>query len=290
MKKLYAGLLVAAVVAAACSDNKKTSDVLAEDTTLTRDLALANRDTLSQPQLTDVPVTSAPAATEPTPRRTRSAPAEQVPPPPRIVRRTQSAPAPRPTTVVTQSGNTVTEGAVGSEKRYGTIGAGSEITMYSAQRVCTNTNNVGDRFTATLVNSVQGTDGAMIPSGATVVLEIVNAHPGRGNETAELEFAVRSIMINGQQYPVSSAVTYAQVERVRAETGSDDARKVAQGAAVGAILGQIFGHHTRSTVIGAATGAAAGAVTAAANSHYDGCIPAGGRIAIRLTEPLSVAL
>ena len=41
----------------ACSD-KKTDDVLAQDTSLTKDLALANRDTTLQPQLRDVPVDS----------------------------------------------------------------------------------------------------------------------------------------------------------------------------------------------------------------------------------------
>jgi uncharacterized protein YcfJ len=65
-------------------------------------------------------------------------------------------------------------------------------------------------------------------------------------------------------------------------------KKVAAGAAIGAVLGQIFGHKTKSTVIGAAAGGAAGAVVASRNANYDGCVPSGGRITIRLTEPLTI--
>jgi hypothetical protein len=138
---------------------------------------------------------------------------------------------------------------------------------------------------------VQGTNGALIPAGATAIVEITRAsRSSNANDAVELELAVRSISINGRSYQVASTVTSAQVDRIRAESGSDDARKVATGAAIGAIAGQILGRRTKSTVIGAATGAAAGAIVAARNAHYDGCIPTGGRIAIRLTEPLYVQL
>ncbi len=289
-------LLTAALALSACNAESRNEDILAQDTSLTRDLALANADTLSQPQLQDVPASTETApATEPAPsprirvvdRRT-GRPAQ-----PPVIRRTQSAPAldPTPQPVVSESGNIVTENPRGSERQLGVIGSGEQIDLYSAQRVCTNTNSVGDRFTATLVQSVQGTNGASIPAGATAIVEITRASRSNGpNDPVQLELAVRSITINGRTYQVASNVTSAQVDRVRAESGSDDARKVATGAAIGAIAGQILGRRTKSTVIGAATGAAAGAVIAARNSHYDGCIASGGRIAIRLTEPLYVQL
>lgn len=291
-------LLTAALALGACSGDRKNEDILAQDSSLTRDLALANADTLSRPQLRDVPASAEQAsvtesAPAPAPRirvvdRITGRPA-QAP----VLRRTQSAPAvdPTPQSVVTESGNVVTESPRGSERQLGVIGSGEQIALYAGQRVCTNTNSVGDRFTATLVESVQGTNGASIPAGATAIVEITRSSRSSGpNEPAQLELAVRSISINGRTYQVASSVTSAQVDRVRAESGTDDARKVATGAAIGAIAGQIFGRRTKSTVIGAATGAAAGAVIAARNSHYDGCIALGGRIAIRLTEPLYVQL
>lgn len=291
-------LLTAALTLSGCSGDKKNEDILAQDSSLTRDLALANQDTLSQPQLKDVPANAEPTAvmesapsSAPGTRVVDRATGRQAQPP--VVRRTQSAPAAQPTPqpILTENGNTVTESARGSERQLGVIASGEQIALYSGQRVCTNTNSVGDRFTATLVESVQGTNGASIPAGATAIVEITRASRSDGpNDPVQLELAVRSININGRTYQVASSVTSAQVDRVRAESGFDDARKVATGAAIGAIAGQILGRRTKSTVIGAATGAAAGAVIAARNSHYDGCIPSGGRIAIRLSEPLSVQL
>ena len=46
--------LAAVLVLGACNDSKN-DDTLAQDTSLTRDLEMANQDTLSQPALQDVP-------------------------------------------------------------------------------------------------------------------------------------------------------------------------------------------------------------------------------------------
>ena len=93
---------------------------------------------------------------------------------------------------------------------------------------------------------------------------------------------------NGKTYPVNSTVTTAEVQKVRNGDASNDGKKVATGAIIGAIAGQIFGHKTKSTVIGAATGAAAGAVVAGATGKYDGCVPNGGRISLKLNQAMVV--
>jgi hypothetical protein len=186
----------------------------------------------------------------------------------------------------------VTEGSTtgaASAKAVGTIASGSEIALYSGQRVCTNTYAVGDRFTASVAESVQGSNGVAIPAGATAVIEVTSLKRSENaNDNITMEFIVRSIAFNGTTYPVSSMVTSAQVDKVRNGDASNDVRKVATGAVIGAIAGQIFGHHTKSTVIGAATGAAAGAVVAGATGKYDGCVPNGGRISLKLTQPMQV--
>ena len=103
-----AAVLVLAAAVAGCSGRDKASDVLAQDTTLTRDLALANQDTVSRPQLTDVPVTAipeTPAPSAPAPRAQKRvvAPVKKKPAPRAIA----PAPAPvTPTVRVTDSGNT----------------------------------------------------------------------------------------------------------------------------------------------------------------------------------------
>jgi hypothetical protein len=210
--------------------------------------------------------------------------------PRRVATTPKSAPQPVETAPVTTSnGNTVSEGTTGSEHGIGMIATGSEIALYSGQRVCTNTYAVGDRFTASVAESVQGSNGVSIPAGATAVIELTSLKRSENaNDNIQMEFTVRSIAFNGKTYPVSSTVTAAQVEKVRNGDASNDAKKVATGAVVGAVLGQIFGHHTKSTVIGAAGGAAAGAIVAGATGKYDGCVPNGGRISLRLNQAMVV--
>lgn len=288
-------VLLATLMTVACSDARK-NDVLAEDTSLNRDLALANQDTMSKPELRDVPV-----ATEPTPIISEPEPAAAPAPPPRrtaaqVVRKpapraTKPAPAtPEPPAVqVTASGNTERVSERGSEQPLGVVSSGSEISLASGQRICTNTNSIGDRFTAQIAEPVMGANGTVIPVGATATVSITSLRRSeKSGDNIEIGLRVESISYAGKTYAVTSETTYAQVDRVRAESNGSTARKVATGAAIGAVLGQILGGKTKSTVIGAGAGAAAGAVIANRNADYDGCVPSGGRITIRLTEPLTI--
>ena len=292
-------LFAVIIVLGACKQGDRPEDALAQDTSLAHDLQLANADTMAQPQLKDVPATIEPAQSPATPApkvSQRQTPSEILTPSrnPRRVATTprstpqpvETAPAPAP---VTPNGNVVTEGSTGSERAVGTIASGSEIALYSGQRVCTNTYAVGDRFTASVAESVQGSNGVSIPAGATAVIELTSLKRSENaNDNITMEFVVRSIAFNGKTYPVNSAVTAAQVEKVRNGDASNDGRKVATGAVIGAIAGQIFGRKTKSTVIGAATGAAAGAIVAGATGKYDGCVPNGGRISLKLNEAMVV--
>jgi hypothetical protein len=210
----------------ACSD-KKAGDSLAQDTSLTKDLALANRDSAAQPQLQDVPVetTPAPVAAEPAPApRPR---ARTVTPPRTTTRTVNQPPRTRPAepevgaSTVTSSGNTVTAEAKGSERSFGTVSVGSQVSFYAGQRVCTNTNQVGDKFTAQISDPVQGSNGAVIPAGASAIVEITTLKRSeRANDNIEVGLRVESITFNGKTYPVKSEVIYAQVERVRGESNT----------------------------------------------------------------------
>jgi hypothetical protein len=286
-------VVLAAAMTAACSDTRK-ADALAEDTSLTRDLALANQDTASQPELRDVPVVSEPTAVEPevepepapAPRRTTARVTKK---PVRTTPKPAAPAAETPQVSVTETGNTERVTERGSEQLLGVVSSGSEISLTSGQRVCTNTNSVGDKFTAQIANPVMGANGTVIPVGATAVVSITSLHRSeKAGDNIEIGLRVESIAYDGKTYPVSSETTYAQVDRVRAESSGSTARKVATGAAIGAVLGQILGGKTKSTVIGAGAGAAAGAVIANRNADYDGCVPSGGNITIRLTQPLTI--
>jgi hypothetical protein len=268
-----------ALVAGACSD--RGDDDLAQDSTLGRDLALANSDSAAQPQLTDVPANGAAPSTS-TPARTtpRTTPRTTTP-------RTTTPARTEPTT--TKSGNTVTRTPAGSEGRIASIAAGTTLNLASGERVCTNTHRPGDRFTATLQEAVTGSNGAVIPAGSRVVLQISSVkHSENVGDKVEIGLAPQQVVMNGKSYPIDASITSVQTESVRSASRSSDAKKVIGGAVAGAIIGQIIGKDTKSTVIGAATGAAAGTAVAMGTGDYQGCIPSGGRIVLRLNSPATI--
>jgi hypothetical protein len=291
-------VMVAGLAFSACTVSDSKSDTsLARDTALNRDLELANRDSAVQPQLRDVPATPAAETPAPAPAPARTTPAPR-PAPSRPVTRPAPKPAtttpPAPTTRTTASGNTETRNAPGTAASngggaVGTIASGTSLSLRSNTRVCTNTFTVGQTFSATVADAVSGSNGATIPSGATVSLEVTQLKRSENaNDKIIMEFAVRSVTFGGRTYPVTGTVANADVERVRNQPKSKDIQKVATGTAIGAIAGQILGKNTKSTIIGAAAGAAAGAGAAAATANYEGCVPDGGSIAVNLTAPLQV--
>jgi len=294
IRRLRAPLaLCAALAAAACTVKDNKSDTtLAADSALNRDLQLANQDTSLQPQLRDVPNT--PATTTPAAPAPTSSSASRPSSSGRTTTPTRTTTRPAPTTTTTASGNTVTRNPAGSSSgggAVGTIASGTSLSLRSNARVCTNTYQVGQTFTASLANAVSGSNGATIPAGANVTLEVTQLKRSENvNDKIVMEFAVKSVSFGGHSYAVNGNVASADVQRVRNQPQSKDVQKVVGGAVLGAIAGQILGKNTKSTVVGAAAGAAAGAGAAAATANYEGCVPDGGSIVVNLDAPLQVRI
>ena len=264
--------------AGACS---KKDDTAAADSALNKDIQLANRDTSAQPALTDVPAGTAanpaPSTTTKTTTTTRS------------TTRTPTTTTKKPTTSVTSSGNTVTRNSAGTGAKVGTIPAGATLNLASGSKVCTNTNHVGDRFSASVTNAVTGSNGAVIPAGATATVEVTDLKRSENaNDNVVMGFRVVSVNFGGHTYPVSATTSYADVSKVKNQPKGKDVQKVVGGAAIGAIAGQILGHSTKATVIGGAVGAAAGAGAAAATANYEGCVNSGSRITATLNSSTQV--
>ena len=266
-----------ALFAGACS---KKDDTAAADSALNKDIQLANRDTSAQPALTDVPAGTAanPAPTTTTTKKTTT-----------TTTRTPTTTTRKPTTSVTSSGNTVTRSSAGTAAKVGTIPAGATLNLAAGSKVCTNTNHIGDRFNATLTNAVVGSNGAVIPSGATAVVEVTELKRSENaNDNVIMGFRVVSVNFGGHTYPISATTVSADVSKVKNQPKSKDVQKVVGGAAIGAIAGQILGHSTKATVIGGAVGAAAGAGAAAAPAYYEGCVNSGSRITATLSQATQV--
>jgi len=283
-------VLALAISAGACSTKEKTSDSLAVDTSLNRDLALANRDSAAQPQLQDVPSGSAGAARTGTSAGTgasRTTTTRTTTTTPRTTTTT-----PRSTTPsTTSSGNRVSTGGTGGGGAVGTLPSGTTLYLASNARVCTNTNKVGDSFTATLNNAVTS-GGVTIPAGSQVKLEVTSLKRSENaNDNIVMGFRVVSVNVRGTSYPIDGTVSAASsIQKVRNESRGKDVQKVATGAVLGAIAGQVLGKNTKGTVIGAAAGAAAGTAAAAATANYEGCLPNGGALSVTTTAPAQIKL
>lgn len=271
-------VLSLALIASACA---KKDDTAAADSALNKDIQLANGDTSARPALTDVP---APTTTNPAPSTTTTT-------------KTTTTTTKRPTTTttrpstpaVTSSGNTVTRNPAGSAARVGTIPAGATLNLASGSTVCTNTHHVGDRFNATVTDAITGSNGAVIPAGATASVEITELKRSENvNDNVVMGFRVASVTFGGHTYPVSATTVSANVSKVKNQPKGKDVQKVVGGAAIGAIAGQILGKSTKATVIGGAVGAAAGAGAAAATANYEGCVNSGSRITATLNSSTQV--
>lgn len=168
------------------------------------------------------------------------------------------------------------------------IPAGATFALVTKSAICT-TNLPGDKITGTITSDVAGENGAVIPGGTTVVLEVAQVSPGDKPETAAITLRIRSVLVNDQPVTVPSDVTVtSELERhtMPRDKGADR-KKVIGGVVAGAIIGQILGKNTKSTVVGAVAGGAAGAAAAAATgTKYDACLPAGGTLRAVTREPV----
>ena len=272
-------LLAAALIAGACGGDD--APVLDADSALARDLTLAGGD-LSNLELRDTAPLAPPPARSPAPGRT-PAPRPAATPTPRPT--PAPAPARTPAVAPTAPAPEPVPAPAPAPAPSRMIAAGTAMSLSIGSRVCTS-NKVGDKFIATLNESVVGSNGAAIPAGTRAVVEVASVTPGTDGGDARIVFRVRTISTDqGAVSPIGDAVPQDSLEKVRLDGGSD-AKKVAAGAIAGAILGQMIGKDTKGTVIGAATGAAAGTIAAKRGATYDGCLPQGGDVRLILAEGL----
>jgi hypothetical protein len=270
---------LALVVIGACSRDRPEL----ADSTLAQDLQLATQTTVQPATFGDTAVTSAPAPAPVTrkpeaPRRTPTPRPAPVAERPRVEEpRPEPPPAPEP--------------APAPKSTAPAIAAGTSIAMTIGDRVCTSSNRPGDKFMAKTTSPVVGENGAVIPAGSPVVIEVASVARGEKPEDAQVSFRVRAIVENGTTVLVSGATATADsLEKSRtAESKGTDKKKVIGGAIAGAILGQIIGKDTKGTVIGAAAGAAAGTAAAAVTARYEACVPSGSTLRFTLAEPLVLA-
>jgi hypothetical protein len=292
------GCLALTLTVAACgkSDKSAAADKMSPDTSLASDLAAAGAPP-AQPALADTGSATKATPPAPTPAPAADTATKQVAKvePEKHHKREKTTTAGgatsggtatqpgQPTT--TASGNTVSHGGAGGGN-VGTIAAGTNISLTADQRICTDSNKVGDTFTATVANPVVGSNGAVIPAGSSVSGHVTALGASKAvGQTVTFSLAFDNLTVNGTGYPLDAAMAGTpQLAQHRTTGAGTDAAKVGGGAVVGALIGGLVSHKVTGAVIGGAAGAAAGGGVAVATGKFDACLPQGGKLNIQLNS------
>ncbi|MFA6165870.1 MAG: hypothetical protein WC700_04580 [Gemmatimonadaceae bacterium] len=187
------------------------------------------------------------------------------------------------------SGNAVALGEVGSERLVGRISSGTVMSVSLANEVCSTTRKSGDDFIGTVTATVQGQNDATIPSGSSVVFDLVDFQPAANvTEKATVTVRPRSVFVEGVGFLIQGDVISLPYETRRPAMKKNLTKGGLFGALVGAAAGKIAGDSREVIAKKAAAGAAAGAAVGAATADTHVCIKAGTPFDVRLTQTLEM--
>jgi len=170
------------------------------------------------------------------------------------------------------------------EGEFAEVPAGTSLEIQLDETLSTRSTRVGSPISGAVSQPVLYDGVVVIPEGARVggvVTSISREPPVFSAELAALR-------VDGTVYSIRGVVMEAVM--VRRSEMKDEAAKIGGGAAAGAVLGGAIGGNVKSAAIGAAAGAAAGTGVAMATKEKWAFLPAGSRLAMRMEEPLRLAL
>jgi hypothetical protein len=165
-----------------------------------------------------------------------------------------------------------------------TVPAGKVITVRLADPVGSKISQAGQSFGGTLAKPVEVGGEVVIPAGAKVEGEVVDAKPlGRFAGGALLQLKLDSITVDGNQMPVQTA-TFTQTLKGK---GKRTAVLAGGGAGLGALIGGLTGGG-KGAAIGAAAGGGAGTAGTAFTGNKEIELPAESAVPFTLKAPLKI--
>jgi outer membrane protein with glycine zipper len=172
-----------------------------------------------------------------------------------------------------------------------TLSSGAAVDIAANDTISSRTAQVGDAFTAHVVEDVKNAAGrVVIPAGSVVKGSITAVKPAPNPRTpGTLTLSVASITVRGNSYPLDATVDSLETTHKGRGVTTGDVAKVGAGAAAGAILGRVIGGNRKGTIIGGIVGGVAGAGVAHETKDSDIVLPAGAHIIIKLNKDLAVA-
>ncbi|OLE12453.1 MAG: hypothetical protein AUG89_07525 [Acidobacteria bacterium 13_1_20CM_4_56_7] len=165
-----------------------------------------------------------------------------------------------------------------------TVPAGKVITIRLADAVGSKISQPGQTFGGTLARAVEVGGEVVIPAGARVQGEVVDAKAlGHFAGGALLQLKLNSIRVNGEQMPVETATLSQTIKGKGKRTGV----LVGGGAGLGAVIGGLTGGG-KGAAIGALAGGGAGTAGSAYTGNKEIVLPAESAVAFTLKQPLRV--
>jgi hypothetical protein len=165
-----------------------------------------------------------------------------------------------------------------------TVPAGKVLTIRLGDAVGSKISHPGQTFGGTLARPVEVGGEIVIPAGARVQGEVVDAKAmGHFAGGALLELKLDSIRVNGEQLPVDTAALTQTVKGKGKRTGV----LVGGGAGLGAVIGGIAGGG-KGAAIGALAGGGAGTAGSAYTGNKEIVLPAESAVAFTLKAPLRI--
>ncbi len=162
-----------------------------------------------------------------------------------------------------------------------TAPSGAAVVVTVTEQLSASKNDVGDRFTGVLAQSVKTSSGATVfPRGARVIGTVVAAK-GRGRFKGSGALGIEVTSISGTLVSVS---TYEKEEKGK---GKRTAAFIGGGGGGGALIGGLAGGG-KGALIGGLIGAGAGTAGAAFTGNKDIVIPSESTISFHLTAPVTV--
>src|SRR5690348_8854597 len=165
-----------------------------------------------------------------------------------------------------------------------TIPSGKVLTVRLADAVGSKISQPGQSFGGSLAKPVEVDGETVIPAGARVSGEVVDAKPlGRFAGGALLQLRLNSVTIDGEEMPVQTA-TFTQTLKGK---GKRTAVMAGGGAGLGALIGGLAGGG-KGAAIGAAAGAGAGTAGTAFTGNKEIELPAESAVPFTLKAPLKI--
>lgn len=168
-----------------------------------------------------------------------------------------------------------------------TLASGTSIEGALQQTISTDKNHVGDKLELLTTEPVRVGEHLVVPSGSTIHGEVTLAE-GAGRIAGGAELTLRFTQLSladGAAYPIS-----CEPFRLKGKSaGKESALEIGGGAVAGGVVGGLLGGK-KDIVKGAAVGAVLGTGVAVATKGKQIVLPAGQKLRVTLTAPVTVAL